>query len=178
MSDKSPLIRRPKKASLASKYIAPTVKFPKSIMVWGCFTASGPKKIVFIEGTMDSKKYMAMLEEFLSNDIDLDLNNKLFQQYNAPCHTSGAMKKWFERKKINVLEWPGNSPDLNPIENLWALMKRKLIKKCPSNITDLKEKICEIWHNEITPYVTNNLIKSMQTRINEVIKNKGYYTNY
>ena len=119
-----------------------------------------------------------MLEDFFSNDRGLDLRNKLFQQDNAPCHTSGAMKKWFERKKIHVLEWPGNSPDLNPIENLWALIKRKLIKKCPLNISDLKEKICEIWHNEITPDVTNNLIKSMETRINGVLKNKGYCTNY
>src|SRR5215469_15752411 len=49
---------------------------------------------------------------------DFPDGNAIFQQDLAPCHTSGKMQKFFKDNKINILQWPGNSPDLNPIENL------------------------------------------------------------
>jgi len=55
----------------------------------------------------------------------------IFQQGLAPCHTSKMMQKFFKESKLSVLEWPGNSPDLNPKENLWAIIK----KGCKSMIT-------------------------------------------
>jgi len=48
----------------------------------------------------------------------------IIQQDLAPCHTSKMMQKFFKESKLSVLEWPGNSPDLNPIENLWTVIKK------------------------------------------------------
>ena len=40
---------------------------------------------------------------------------RILQQHNAPCHTSKKVKKWFEENNVEVIPWPGNSPDLNPM---------------------------------------------------------------
>ena len=53
--------------------------------------------------------------------------------YGAPCHWSRVVKKFLEEKNIRQLDWPGNSPDLNPIENLWMLLKNKVSEKQPTN---------------------------------------------
>ena len=58
------------------------------------------------------------------------------------------------KKNIEVLEWPGNSPHLNPIKNLWGIIKRKIIKHCPSNLHELE------WKEEITIDVMKNLVNS------------------
>ncbi len=60
-------------------------------------------------------------------------------------HTSKIVKKWLEKNRIEVLTWPAQDPDLNPIENLWATLKRKVRARNPKKIAEL-EKICiEEW---------------------------------
>jgi transposase len=64
-----------------------------------------------------------------------------FLQDGTPCHTSKKVKNYLEDKEIEVMDWPGNSPDLNPIENLWNQMKIKLKKKAITSVAVLKEEI-------------------------------------
>jgi len=74
--------------------------------------------------------------------------------------------------------WPGSSPDLNPIENLWVHMKQKVAAMNPSSEKELIQAIKRVWIHEITPEYSRNLVRSMPDRIKAVVANKGRHTRY
>ena len=81
----------------------------------------------------------------------MGLSDFIFQQDNDPKHTSRIAKRFFLEKNIKTLDWPAMSPDMNPIENLWDLIKVRVASKQPKNIRELKSKIVEVW-NEIVVF--------------------------
>ena len=88
------------------------------------------------------------------------------------------VKEWMSSHGIRVLEWPGNSPDLNPIENLWMIMKRKVRNYQPKSLQDLIFYIKRVWCQEITPQLCQKLVNSMPSRVSAVLKNGGYPAKY
>ncbi|KAF2345194.1 hypothetical protein FHG87_024050 [Trinorchestia longiramus] len=162
------------------KCTIPTVNFEGgSIMVWGCFSSSGVGKLHIIEGTMNDRKYREILKEQLlpsARLLELKHGGK-FQQDNDPKHTANETKEWLRMKKINILEWPSQFPDMNPIENLWRELKLKIQKRGPNNIIELKEICIEEW-NVITPETCKRLVLNYYKRLEVIINNKGYATNY
>jgi len=74
--------------------------------------------------------------------------------------------------------WPGSSPDLNPIENLWVIMKQKVARTNPTSEQALIEAIKRVWVTDITPEYCENLAASMPARIKAVLDNKGYHSKY
>ncbi len=101
----------------------------------------------------------------------------IFQQDLSPAHTAKGTKSWFNDHGVTVLDWPANSPDLNPIENLWAIVKRKLKDTRPNNPDDLKAAIKAPWAS-IPPEQCHRLIVSMPRCIDAVIHAKGDPTKY
>ncbi len=101
----------------------------------------------------------------------------LFQQDLAPAHTAKGTKSWFNDHGVTVLDWPANLPDLNPIENLWGIVKRKMRDIRPNNADDLKAAIKATWAS-ITPEQCHRLIASMPRRIDAGIHAKGGPTKY
>ncbi len=101
----------------------------------------------------------------------------IFQQDLAPAHTAKGTKSWFNDHGVTVLDWPANSPDLNPIENLWGIVKRKMRDTRPNNADELMATVKETWAS-IPAQQCHKLITSMPRRIEAVIKAKGAPTKY
>ncbi len=101
----------------------------------------------------------------------------IFQQDLAPAHTAKGTKSWFNDHGVTVLDWPANSPDLNPIENLWGIVKRKMRDTRPNNADDPKDTIKATWAS-ITPEQCHRLIASMPRHIDTVIHAKVGPTKY
>ena len=96
---------------------------------------------------MNSDKYKATLQSHLLHVLKRDFadGDCIFQQDLAPCHTSKKMRTFFEEKDVTILDWPANSLDLNPIENLWAIIKRRIEKTDCSTIQKLISAIIKTW---------------------------------
>ncbi len=101
----------------------------------------------------------------------------VFQHENDPKHTAKATKEWPKKQHIKVLEWPSQSPDLNPIENLWRELKVRVAKRQPQNLNDL-ERICKEEWDKIPLEMCANLVANYKKRLTSVITNKGFATKY
>ena len=171
--------RSDKSSALSPRFVTPIVKHPPSVMVWGSFSAEGRAGLHFLpkNTTLDSNRYLSILDSHLLPFMEIR-HCETFQQDNAPAHTSRKVKTWFSDHRIQLLDWPGNSPDLNPIENLWVILKRRVSERHCSSIDELKTILTSIWVTEITQLQCQNLVFSMPRRIDAVLKNKGYHTKY
>lgn len=172
-------IRRGKNQRYDPKHQLPTVKHGGgSIMVWGSFSRDGLGPIHRIEGIMDQVVYKNIMSDvMLPHAKHAMVRGWLFQQDNDPKHTAKSVQEFFRAKKIRILDWPSQSPDLNPIEHLWAHLERQLTGRKPTNKNDLFAQLKEAWNN-IELDVLIKLVDSMPNRCQEVIKAKGYATRY
>ena len=153
-----------------------------SIMVWGCITATGPGRICRIEGTMDATLYTQILDDELLGTLgDLGIKKKdiYFQQDNDPKHTSRLASEWFSKKKLDKLDWPSQSPDMNIIEHVWDHLEHRVRTrtKLPSNVTELWDALVEEWHNIEDDYIVS-LYESMPRRVQALLDAKGGHTKY
>jgi len=168
---------------LSERTVQPTVKHSGgSVMVWGCMTAHGVGYLSRIDGRLDVELYCKILEDELVKTMDyygMEKDATIFQQDNDPKHTSRKAKQCLQDLQMSVLEWLPQSPNLNPIEHLWDVLKRKLASyPTPSQeIHEVWERIEDQWSG-ISREECLSLIESMPRRIQAVLKARGRNTKY
>lgn len=156
-----------------------TVKHDVKIMVWGCFASHGVGNLYRVEGIMNKHQYKEILINQMKPSAQrlFDMDNWHFQQDNDPKHTANTTKTWFTREKTPLMPWPAQSPDLNPIENLWSWLDYNMKDRSPGNAEELFETLQESW-NSIPIDLLSKLSDSMPRRCAAVIAANGYATKY
>ena len=158
----------------------PTVKHPTKVMVWSAMCTKGAGRLHVVERNMNSGQYCHVILSPLVPQIKewFPGGGYTFMQDGAPCHTSRRSKECLATHQIPVLPWPGNSPDLNPIETLWAIVKRRLRSETVNTKNVLIAGIIKVWLRDATlPETCQKLIASMPARVKAVIKANGGNTN-
>ncbi len=109
-----------------------SVTFPQSVMIWVAMSSAGVGPLCFLKTNVTAPVYQKFWSTscFLLDQLFKDADF-IFQQDLAPAHTAKSTKSWLNDHGVGVLDWPANSPDLNPIENLWGIVKRKMRNKRP-----------------------------------------------
>jgi len=173
-------IRRTASERCNPTLIQPVMRHGPKIHVWGCLTSNGVGLLKRIKGNMNAEKY----QNEVINDIDIvgkclvfPEQAFIFQQDLAPPHKAKSTHDFFKNKNIDVLPWPGNSPDINPIENVWGILKRNLTSLQINSTEALWIAVQEEWY-KLSPNLCKNLIYSMPKRLQMVNKAKGYPIKY
>lgn len=179
VGDERKKVVRNKHEAFHTDCIKRKVKFPASLMIWGCMSAQGVGGMQFVDGSINATRYQNILKDSLLPSIPSlkHQDSFIFQQDGASCHTARTTKTWLLSKSIPTIKWPSNSPDLSPIETLWWKMKKVLRKNPSRSKSDLKAKLLAVWES-ITTDECAALVATMPLRIKAVIESKGDITKW
>jgi hypothetical protein len=143
-------------------------------MVWGAI-GFGMKSelIIFENGTVNSERYLEAIQNFFTQaDSIYGLGNWVFVQDGAACHTSEMALEALSQKCILNPEWPPNSPDLNPIEMVWGVLKHQMDWNKVHCVQDAKDQLTHLW-NSIPQASIDSLCLSFPTRVTMVHDAEG-----
>ncbi|GFY22836.1 transposable element Tcb1 transposase [Trichonephila clavipes] len=150
-------------------------------MVWGCMSSHGVGRLQIVRGTVEAMDYVEILQNKLlptARDLLGTFWSCIFQDDNAPCHRAKVVQKWLEDHAVNIMNWPGQSPDLNPIESLWFKIGYEISKKKPSNKRELFEALIYSFNHIVTKDILLKLVHSMPKRCRAVIKANSWPVKY
>ncbi|CAK9813094.1 Transposable element Tcb2 transposase [Anthophora quadrimaculata] len=165
---------------LKIKNLKPTVKHGGgNVIIWGCILTTGVGELIFIDGIMDKNKYLDILKtNLIKSASNLGIRDTFkFYQDNDHKHKSRIVQEYLLYKCPKVLHPPPQSPDLNPIENLWDQLDRNIRTTPIKTITELMERLLEEWRRIPHEYL-KKIICNMPKRLYEVIKQKGQPAKY
>ena len=158
-----------------------TVKHPPKVHVWGCFSSQGFGKLICFQQNLDAYFMCNIYERGLLasayEHFGEESEDWILQEDNDPKHRSKIAREWKEEHGIIELPWPSMSPDQNPIENVWHLLKIKIAKKEIKTIMGLRREIIKEW-NRLPGQLAIDLVGSMGRRVKALIESGGDYTMY
>ncbi|CAG8962255.1 hypothetical protein HYFRA_00005309 [Hymenoscyphus fraxineus] len=168
------------------------------VMVWGCFWDRGRSNLYIMDRDFESKKHGYSAESYLEvleaevapmfEKLEQGGGGYLFMQDNASIHTARKVREWFALHGIDILKgWPPYSPDLNPIEHIWWLLKVRVFEMFPAIAADksdsedsrqrLESALQAAW-DTLDKESFDVLYKSMPARIEACIAADGWHTKY
>lgn len=158
-----------------------------SVTCWGWMSYMGAGTLERIQGTFNSACYEHFLENVIIPGARLwyPEGRLTYQHDNHPAHTSIRIQSWFQRREniIECLPWPPKSPDLNPIEHVWALLKKTLKENWPDPAPRTVNALWDLVHSSweriaMDEDFFHTLVNSMPRRIQAVIDANGMWTKY
>lgn len=158
-------------------------KHPAKVHVWGCFSGKyGVGAIKVFEENLDAELMKKILNDHLLQSAKpftrtSPVTHWWFQQDNDPKHKSKLVQGWIASKGIDCIEWPPYSPDLNPIENLWASLKKRVETENAKTKQELTDAVIKHWH-DTEQTLCSKLVESIPRRLNAVVRNQGLMTGY
>ena len=146
-----------------------------SVHVWGAIWSGGRSELIRLHGFVNMVSYCDLLHGFFTtNNFTF---NHIFQQDNAPAHTGWQTLQMLDDIGVNLLPWPAQLADLNPIEHVWDILGRKVRHHTPTSLDHLFSILHEEWH-AIPQERIDSLIDSMTRRVGAVISKRGGHTQY
>lgn len=176
------LVTRKTTEKFSPQCIAPSLKHGVQVHVWGIIGWRGLGPLKLVRGNLNAHDYQRTiindLPEFARNLVPPKAKI-IFQQDCAPAHTARTTQEFLATHGIEQLPWPGNSPDQNIIENLWATVARKVneFPTLPRNAQELWERVLQAWESIGIQYA-QQLYRSIPKRIQELINSEGGATHY
>ena len=139
-------------------------------MIWGCFGAGSVGNLYRVQGILNQNGYHSILQrQAIPSGRRLIGANFIMQQDNDPKHTSKLCKNYLLKKQsdgvLTIMEWPAQSPDLNPIELLWEHLDRMVRKKCPTSQSHLWEMLVEAWND-----ISSDYLEKLTARMPKICK--------
>lgn len=151
------------------------------IMIWGCITYFGVGDMCWVEGNMNADYYEQVLRNYVISSrrwYNMNPATFIFQQDNARIHTTSNVKDYLQSAGITVLEWPANSPDISPIERVWAYIKHRLYSY-PTHAASLQElfnRVEGIWTSLPARFIPK-LYEELPAKMRMLVKTKGLHSN-
>lgn len=179
-------VRRPEGHRFDPEYTVHSRIYAPSIHIFACFCSRGPGRCETYEGKLEGKSLLKLLKQTVKQTAadyyQTDPRNPRHEQWwflhdNSKPFTSKVVQKWIFNNQINVLEWPPNSPDLNPIENLWPRVHALTDKLHPTSKEALADAFKACWQ-ELPLDIFSNFAQSMPARIAACIAANGDATKY
>ena len=155
-------VRRKVAEELSPKCLKASVKFSRgSVMVWGMISGDGVGPLVRLQGKVNAGVYKDNVLPVLRYSTK---HPSIFMQDNAPCHKAMVVINFLKAENVTVMDWPPQSPDLNPIENVWKTLGERSKARNPKTTEQLWNTLQEEW-NKITWQDINKLISSCSRRV-------------
>ena len=178
-SDGKTYIRRKVGEELSPKCFKACVKFNGGIvMVWEMISGDDVGPLVRLQGKINAGVYKQLVKDHVLPVLrNLTKQPSIFMKDNALCHKAMVVMNFLKAENVTVMDWPPQSPDLNPIENVWKTLGEHSKARNPKITEQLWNALQEEW-NKITQQDINKLISSCSRKCQSVIKTKGLHTKY
>ncbi len=174
-------VRRPVGEATNPVYSVPEKPHPVGVPAWACFSAQSPGYMAMYDGSLKAADLRDILRDYLVptfRDHFPDEPTRWLLWDNDPGrHMSALVKNFLHTQAVTCLDFPPYSPDLNPIENLWADMDKRMQDSLADTKAEMEQLVQDTWA-ATTPEQCNKLARSMPHRIEQVIERGGAYTDY